>query len=148
MGKLYQPNPVCITGPYFSFATTQDVSVFGPFKKYYNECATYMKSNIGQTLTKYEMCEMAYKAYLKAMTPSNIISGLKKIRIYPCSNEAIKKGKIFLRARFRDEEQLKKGTTYVQIRKFYECKIVIGFLLVRGPIHNCHIENEFVVLSV
>ena len=44
----------------------------------YNECATYMKSNIGQTITIYEMCDMARKTYLKAMTHSNIISGLKK----------------------------------------------------------------------
>ena len=44
----------------------------------HKECATYMKSNIGQTITRYEMCEMARKAYLKALTHSNIISGVKK----------------------------------------------------------------------
>ena len=68
-----------------------DVSDFGPNKKYcYNECATYMKSNIGLTITRYEMCEIACKAFLKAMTPGNFISGFKKTGIYRCSNEAIK----------------------------------------------------------
>ena len=86
-----------------------DVSVFGPFKKYYyNECATYMKSDIGQTITRYEMCEMACKAYLKAMTPNNIISGFKKTGIYPCSKEDINKEKLFPSECFRDEEPLKK----------------------------------------
>ena len=55
------------------------------------------------------MCEMACKAYLKAMTPNNIISGFKKTGIYPCSNEAINKEKLFQSECFRDEESLKKG---------------------------------------
>ena len=80
------------------FLQPLDVSVFGPFKKYYySECAAYMKSNIGQTITRYEVCEMACKAYLKAMTPENIISGFKKTQIYPCSTVAVKKERIYLR---------------------------------------------------
>ena len=79
-----------------------DVSVFGPFKKYYySECAAYMKSNIGQTITRYKVCEMACKAYLKAMTPENIISGFKKTQIYPCSTVAVKKEKNVLRIKSR-----------------------------------------------
>ena len=57
-----------------------DVSDFGPNKKYYyNECATYMKSNIGQTITRYEMCEIACKAFTQSYDLSNFILGFKKM---------------------------------------------------------------------
>ena len=42
------------------------------------------------------------------MTLNNIISGFKKTGIYPCSNEAINKEKLFQSECFRDEESLKK----------------------------------------
>ena len=37
-----------------------------------------------------------------------IFSGFKKTGIYPCSNEAINKEKLFLSECFRDEEPLQK----------------------------------------
>ena len=67
-----------------------------------NVLLTYMKSNI----TRYVECV----AYLEAMTysTSNNISGFKKTGIYPCSNEAINKEKLFPSECFRDEEPLQK----------------------------------------
>ena len=53
-------------------------------------------------------CIFFRKGYLKATTPSNIISGFKKTGIYPCSNEAFNKEKLFPSECFRDEEPLKK----------------------------------------
>ena len=53
-------------------------------------------------------CNFLRKGYLKATTPSNIISGFKKTGIYPCSNEAFNKETLFPSECFRDEEPLKK----------------------------------------
>jgi hypothetical protein len=47
-----------------------DVGIYGPFKNYYHsECSLSMKKNIKEVVNKYNMCELASKAYLKAMTP-------------------------------------------------------------------------------
>ncbi|XP_060608143.1 tigger transposable element-derived protein 1-like [Ruditapes philippinarum] len=56
-----------------------DVGMFGPLKSfYYTECAIYMNKYMGKTITRYEICQLACKAYLKSMTPINILSGFKK----------------------------------------------------------------------
>ena len=65
-----------------------------------------MKSNIGQTITRYEMCEIARKAYLKAMTHNNIIFGLKKGFIHAQMRLLAKKN-FFPSRCFRDAESLK-----------------------------------------
>ena len=75
-------NPKCI-----SFSTFT--------KCYYYECATYMKLNIGQTITKYEMYEMICQACLKVMTSRNISEcfrdekPLKKVQAIKSSQDAI-----------------------------------------------------------
>lgn len=86
-----------------------DVGVFGPFKKYYySECATYMRENIGQKITKYEMCELSGKAYLKSMTPVNITSSFRRAGIFPLNRDAVPKEKLFASEGFRDETPVQK----------------------------------------
>jgi hypothetical protein len=56
-----------------------DVGMFGPLKSfYYTECAIYMNKYMGNTITRYEICQLAGKAYLKSMTSIKILSGFKK----------------------------------------------------------------------
>ena len=86
-----------------------DVSVFGPFKAFYNkECAFYMKRNLGQTVDKYCMGRIASNAYLKAMTPMNIISGFRKTGCYPFCPDVISRDKLFPCETFRTAAPLQK----------------------------------------
>lgn len=65
-----------------------DVSVFGPFKKYYNTFLdSWMLTNPGKTFSMYNVAECSGKAYMKAMTPSNITSGFAATGIYPINPE-------------------------------------------------------------
>jgi len=80
-----------------------DVSVFGPFKAYYyQECAYYMKRNMGQTIDRYSMGRIACKAYLKAMTPTNIISGFRKTGCYPLCPDVIARERLYPSEAFRE----------------------------------------------
>jgi hypothetical protein len=86
-----------------------DVAIFGPFKSfYYTECSNFMRNNIGQTITRYDMCEIACKAYLKSMTPVNVQSGFRKTGIYPLSEEAVSREKLFPCESFRENEPIEK----------------------------------------
>ncbi|XP_053374341.1 uncharacterized protein LOC128546943 [Mercenaria mercenaria] len=86
-----------------------DVSIFGPFKNYYySECSTYMHQHLGQTITKYEICSIACRAYLKAMTPLNIQAGFRKTGIYPLRKEVISPEKLIPCESFREDKPIEK----------------------------------------
>ena len=86
-----------------------DVSIFGPFKAfYYRECASFMQSCIGKTITRYDMCHIACQAYLRSMTRINIMSGFRKIGIFPFSKEAVKQHKLYPSESFIEENPVQK----------------------------------------
>ncbi|KAF2884793.1 hypothetical protein ILUMI_21400 [Ignelater luminosus] len=61
-----------------------DVSVFGPFKSYYNAAVdSWMLRNLGIPMTIYQVAECVSEAHPKAFTPANIIASFKKSGIYP-----------------------------------------------------------------
>ncbi|KAF2905345.1 hypothetical protein ILUMI_00828 [Ignelater luminosus] len=61
-----------------------DVSVFGPFKSYYNAAVdSWMLRNPGIPMTIYQVAECVGEAHPKAFTPANIIAGFKRSGIYP-----------------------------------------------------------------
>ena len=65
-----------------------DVSVYGPFKRYYNvACTDWMLSHQGSTLTIYDIAALSGQAYYKALIPANITSGFSKTGIYPVNRE-------------------------------------------------------------
>lgn len=65
-----------------------DISVYGPFKKYYNNaCNDWLLSHPGKCITIYEVAKLSTDAFLKAFTPSNITSGFKKAGIFPVNSE-------------------------------------------------------------
>ena len=85
-----------------------DVAVFGPFKTFYNsECSLFMRRNIGQTITRFNMCDIACKAYSKAMTPANIQAAFRKTGIHPY-DKTIDQHKLYPTEGFREKEPLKK----------------------------------------
>ena len=88
-----------------------DVSCFGPFKSiYYAECGTWMRTHMGQVITRYEVSGLASKAYDRAMTPANIKSGFRKTGIFPLNENAVPKD-VFLPAkefvRVKEEKKAK-----------------------------------------
>ncbi|CAH2091634.1 unnamed protein product [Euphydryas editha] len=61
-----------------------DVGLHGPFKTFYNAAVdSWMLRNAGHAFTIYQIAECVGQAYLKAMTPVNIISAFKKCGIFP-----------------------------------------------------------------
>lgn len=65
-----------------------DISVYGPFKTYYNSCLdNWMLSHPGQTVTIYHLAETSGSAYMKALTPSNITKGFMKSGISPYNKD-------------------------------------------------------------
>ena len=105
-----------------------DVGIFGPFKSYYHsECSLFMRNHMGQKITRYEMSEIACKAYLKAMTPSNIQSSFRKTGIHPFCRQVISDENLFPAEAFREKEPVKKVMAIKggkeEVHKFLEMKI-------------------------
>ncbi|KAF2891884.1 hypothetical protein ILUMI_14289 [Ignelater luminosus] len=61
-----------------------DVGIHGPFKSYYNSAMdSWMLRNPGVPVTIYDVGQMIGTAFIKAMTPSNIMQYFKKTGIWP-----------------------------------------------------------------
>ncbi|XP_052071024.1 uncharacterized protein LOC127709474 [Mytilus californianus] len=61
-----------------------DVGCFGPFERIFNnECHKFMRQNCSQPITRYNICGLACKGYLHALSPSNLQSAFRKTGIYP-----------------------------------------------------------------
>ena len=85
-----------------------DVGCLGPFKKYYNaECSQWMRCHLSQVITRYDN-EIACKAYIKAMTPSNIMSAFRKTRVYQITKAIIPDEKLYTCKPCRERNPLEK----------------------------------------
>ena len=72
-----------------------DVGCFGPFKSaYYSECSLWTARQRGEVITKYNMCEIACKAYSKTMTPANILASFRKTGISPFKSDVVPLDKV------------------------------------------------------
>jgi len=61
-----------------------DVSVYGPFKSYYNSAVdSWLQRNSGKAIDIYHVAECVNVAFEKSMTPSNITAGFKATGIFP-----------------------------------------------------------------
>jgi len=66
-----------------------DLTVFGPFKTYYNQALdSWHINNPGKTFNIYNVAEAVGLAFPKAFTPNNICNGFKKPGIYPFNKAA------------------------------------------------------------
>ena len=67
-----------------------DCSLFKPLKQQWRqECHKFYQKNPGLVISKYNFCGIFREAWLKAITPSNVISGFKKAGIYPFDRDKI-----------------------------------------------------------
>ena len=61
-----------------------DVSVYGPFKKYYyTACCDWMNSHPGSPISIYDIPVIAKEALANSLTPKNIMAGFQKAGIWP-----------------------------------------------------------------
>lgn len=61
-----------------------DVAFYSPLKNGFNrECDYYMKNNLHQKITPYEIASIFNKAYMKTATIEKAVSGFKSTGIYP-----------------------------------------------------------------
>ena len=67
-----------------------DRSVFKALKTYYSqECSIWMTNHMGRKITEYDIASIMGPAFLKAMSPTNIISGFKSTGIWPYNPDVI-----------------------------------------------------------
>ena len=61
-----------------------DKGVFSPLKRAWREeCHNYLLCNPGKVVTRYQFSTLFGRAWLRAMTPKNIISGFSVTGVYP-----------------------------------------------------------------
>ncbi|XP_067649044.1 uncharacterized protein [Haliotis asinina] len=61
-----------------------DLGCFGPFERIYNnECHKFMRSNACTGIDRFSVCDLACKAYGKALSTHNLRSSFKKSGIHP-----------------------------------------------------------------
>ena len=65
-----------------------DRTVFGPLKAAFNAAAdSWMLRNVGKPISIYQIAELGGGAYVKAATPSNILSGFQASGIWPLNKD-------------------------------------------------------------
>ena len=95
-----------------------DVAVFGPFKTFYNsECNLFIRRDIGQTINRFNMCDIAYKAYSKAIPPIFKLLLEKRTFIYSVKPLSYM---LYPSEGFRDKEPLKKVVALKRGKKAVE----------------------------
>ena len=80
----------CLPPHVTHLAQPLDKTVFSPLKTtWHEECQLYTINNPGRVVTRFNFMSLFSKAWLKAMDPSNIISGFRSTGIYPLDRNAI-----------------------------------------------------------
>ena len=67
-----------------------DCSLFGPLKAHWRQtCHAFYQENPGQVISKLNFCRIFKPAWLKSVTPENIIGGFKKAGVFPFNPSAV-----------------------------------------------------------
>jgi len=81
---------LCLPSHTTSALQPLDVSVFGPFKKYYYaETNNFIRTNPQKKLNRYNLGQLIARAWIRATTPANAISGFRGSGIYPVNPNAL-----------------------------------------------------------
>ncbi|XP_045195071.2 uncharacterized protein LOC123550708 [Mercenaria mercenaria] len=68
-----------------------DVACYGPFQRIYNNLCHKVMRQTSAAITRYNICEIACKAYSKALCAENLHAAFQRTGIYPINKEAIPK---------------------------------------------------------
>ena len=61
-----------------------DIACFKPFKTfYYQECQKHLRNNPGMAITRYDIAQIASRAYSKGLSSDNLVSAFRKAGICP-----------------------------------------------------------------
>ena len=86
-----------------------DCSFFKPLKEHWrDECHKFYQKNPGLVISKYNFCGIFREAWLKAISPRNIIAGFKKAGIHP-----INRNKVLLSTDNSTSKQSTKAGKYI-----------------------------------
>ena len=67
-----------------------DCTVFGPLKRHWSGvCHDFQQAHPGMVISKLNFSKLFAEAWLRAVTPANIIAGFRKCGIYPFNRNAI-----------------------------------------------------------
>jgi len=67
-----------------------DCSLFKPLKaQWKTECHKFYQKNPGLVISKYNFCSVFREAWLKAITPSNVVAGFRKAGIFPMNRQKV-----------------------------------------------------------
>jgi len=81
---------LCLPSHTTSALQPLDVSVFGPFKKYYYaETNNFIRTNPQKKLNRYNSGQLIARAWIRATIPANAISGFRGSGIYPVNPNAL-----------------------------------------------------------
>ncbi|CAC5414122.1 unnamed protein product [Mytilus coruscus] len=87
-----------------------DVGCYGPLQRIYdNECHKTMRQN-SSVITRYNICELACKAYQKALSPENLQSAFRKTGIFPLDKSVINKDQLKPSEVFKTNDECKETT--------------------------------------
>ena len=104
-----------------------DVSCFSPLKAIYNiECQNYMRQNPGHIVNRYIVGELSSKAYLKALSPNNIVNGFRKTGIYPFCRTEIADAKVMPAVIYEEESPATEKTAEKPGEKFLEDRKIVA----------------------
>ena len=80
----------CLPPHVTHLAQPLDKTVFSPLKRaWHEECQLYMANNPGKVVSCSSFMSLFSSAWLKAMHPSNIISGFRSTGVFPFDRTAI-----------------------------------------------------------
>lgn len=73
-----------------------DVGCYGPLQRIYNsECHKFLRATPSSRITRYNVCALACKAYMHALSVNNLRSSFQRTGIYPFDSEKISKEQLF-----------------------------------------------------
>ncbi|XP_052261011.1 uncharacterized protein LOC127865157 [Dreissena polymorpha] len=66
-----------------------DIGCFGPFQKMYDSLCHRLMRQASAVITRYNVCEVASKAYMKSVSAENLTSSFRRAGIYPFNEDAV-----------------------------------------------------------
>ena len=68
-----------------------DKGCFAPLKSYWREeCETYLSKNKGRAITRFQVSQVFSKAWVRAMTMTNVMAGFRTTGVCPFDHNAVK----------------------------------------------------------
>ena len=106
----------CLPPHVTHLAQPLDKTVFSPLKRaWHEECQLYMINNPGKVVTRFSFMSLFSRAWLKAMHPSNIISGFRSTGVYPFDRTAIRVPGLEEENKDTDSLAISSGLAYIPL---------------------------------